>query len=288
MNIEFYAGNKNLLVYKKELHNDIVEYINTHKTKSILFCYDSLLKKDKSISYFNEIGLNFDIENQIFNMPNDIKVQDLYQFKNLNSLTLDVNMPKEDVDLSNFPLLTFFSCEWNNKIKGLDTLTHLRYFSYLSGYKPKSRDLSELSSLEGLEYLKLLGGNFTSLRGLNELNNLKTLRIYSNKNLLIDGEIALESVKELHIDGCKQVGVDFYKSFPNVEILHFDKNADVLSLKPVLDGLTHLKEISVYGANILEEDNSYWLNYKNIKEFNFRDRRYHKLKAKEFGNFFYR
>ncbi|GGD08054.1 leucine-rich repeat domain-containing protein [Hyunsoonleella pacifica] len=287
MSIRFISEEHHVFSYTVEAHELIVEYLNKYPDAHF-HLDDESINAEKQLQYFSEIS-NLNISSlligfSVSNVPTDI--ESLYHHKSLKRLGLGDGLNKLTIDLSNFPELKYLSTNWFSKLKNIGALHKLEKLN-LFKYKPKNKDLIELSELVELRELKLASGNYESLDGLDKLKQLKELRLYQNSKLKINENVVLNSVENLDITNCKLVNADFYKSFPNVKILCFDNTTEIISLKPILDGLKKLEQINVYGANILEEDNSYWLDYKNIKSFNFRDRRHHKLKTKDFLNYPY-
>ena len=283
--INFFMGNKKIIEFTNESKELIADYIKDHEVNSIIFDFENLLNNRATFDFFNEIGLLENIRTQVENRPNEI--EKFYFLKNLNQLSIDNRYKKMNVDLSNFKIIAFFSCEWHSKIINLSSLVNLEYFSYLSGYKPKSTDLSELSTMKNLNYIKILGGNYKSLNGLQNLENLKTLGIANNKSLKIDHNISFKSVRKLHIENCGLIDVNFYKSFPNVEDLTISFKNGIDSLRPILAGLKKLKHLNITTTKINESDNRYWLEYTNLKTFIFFNKRHYQLKTKDFPNYPY-
>ncbi|WP_397363376.1 hypothetical protein [Olleya sp. R77988] len=273
--------------YTDESYELIKKYVDENTSAKIYIKLNDLLKSKKSESLYDYLSVHNDAW---VNITDYESFDDLGEFKKLKNLGINDQTIKDNkkpkVDLSNFPELTWFSCNWNPKITNIGELHKLKQFN-LFLYKPKSKDLTELATLKSLENLKLGSGNYESLKGLDKLKNLKTLRIYSNRFVKSDESVILESVQELYIGSCKSYDHNFYKSFPNLKTLDIESSIELESLKPILDNLKNLKEINICGTKVLEEENTYWKDYKNITMFNFNNRKHHKLKNKDFENYPY-
>ncbi|MEP0265600.1 hypothetical protein [Dokdonia sp.] len=282
MAIEFISEQHKNITYTEEANSLIKKYVLENPNAIVNFKLNDLKKKN-GLELFEFIGNESDARNQISDYET---IESILKYKSLKGLFINEHT-KPKVDMSNFPNLRLLSCDWNLKILNISTLKKLQQFN-LFQYKPKSKNLMELSTLSSLKYLKLGSGNYESLKGLNKLKNLRELRIYSNRSVKTDDTIILESVEALYISSCKSYDHDFYKSFPNLKILHLESSNDLESLKPILDNLINLKEINICGIKVLEEDNTYWKDYKNITTLNFFNRKHQKLKTKDFENYPYK
>ena len=93
--------------------------------------------------------------------------------------------------------------------------------------------------------------------------------------------VSLPNIEELEINTCRKVSLEFINVFPNLKKLTLVKFQDIHALLPILEGLPRLEELFVGETKILEADNTYYLNYPNIKSFFFDEKKYHKLKNKD-------
>jgi hypothetical protein len=283
MAIEFISEQHKNITYTKEANSLIKNFVIENSDAIVNFKLNDLKTKD-GLELFDFIGNETQADNQISDYET---IDSLIEYNSLKGLFINEHTkPKPKVNLSNFPNLRMFSCDWNPKILNIGTLHKLKQF-HLFLYKPKSKDLTELSTLKSLENLKLGSGNYESLKGLDKLKKLKTLRIYSNRFVKTDEDVILESVEELYIGSCKSYDHNFYKNFPNLKILDIDSSIPIKSLKPILDNLKKLEDLNVHACNIIEEDISYWKDYKNIKSLNFRNRKHFNLKTHDFENYPY-
>jgi hypothetical protein len=286
MAIEFIDEEQKGIIYTNKAHDLIKEYVIDNNDIVVNFKLIDLKDKDTQ-ALFEFVGKLENASAVIYEFDSFDSILD---YKFINSLSVNENTAKGNkkpsLDLSNFPYLTYCSIDWNPKISNIGALHKLRQLN-LFQYKPKSKDLTELSTLESLKNLKLGSGNYESLKGLDNLKNLKELRLYSNRSVKTDKTIILKSVESLYISSCKSYDHNFYKSFPNLKTLDLESSNDLESLKPILDSLRYLKEINICGTKVLEEDNSYWKGYENITMLNFNNRKHHKLKTKDFENYPY-
>jgi protein phosphatase 1 regulatory subunit 7 len=132
----------------------------------------------------------------------DFDVGPLVGLPNLRSLTASFPI---HVPLSSWPRLELFRGYWTKTLRleearGLCTLD-------LSGYKPKSKDLSELPSLPLLVDLALVQANVTSLAGLSaQLPQLERLKLTYMRALGSIAEVArLPALDTLYCDVCRKL-----------------------------------------------------------------------------------
>lgn len=225
-----------------------------------------------------DILKEFDLKNILITDVRDINdISGLYTQKNLK--ILDTWQCEIDLDFSYFSNLEELHFYWSQKDKNLFLCTSLKRIRIWK-YKSKNNTLNEFSSLINLEELGVIQSNIVNISGIEKLQRLKKIELSYNLKLEIDFKelgFTLPNIEDLEINTCKKVGLDFIKVFPNVKKLRLVKFQDIEQLKPILDGLPMLEEIFVGETNILESDNTYYTNYKNIRRFFFAGKKHHKL-----------
>lgn len=254
-------------------------------------CIDYLYKnnlKDISINPYqgykaNDINFLDKLENYI----EEISVLDeKYDYSILNRLHKlkrigFLDNKRDIIDLSNFPELEGLSCDYSPRLKGLETCKHIKDLT-LTGYKPKSKNFSDLPSLPELTELLLIQTNITTLQGIECFSKLKKLELYSARNLeTIAALQALpNSFEEIQFEQCRKIS--------DLEIL-----GKIQSLKKIIlpegeieslafvEGLPHLEFISFWGTKVLDGN----INYcKNIGFVGFDNKKHYTHTFEQFKN----
>ncbi|PSK89094.1 leucine-rich repeat domain-containing protein [Taibaiella chishuiensis] len=122
-----------------------------------------------------------------------------------------------NLDLAIFPVLEELNIGYGPKIKGWDSLTHLKRLQ-VGGLK--TEDLSLLQHAVNLEYLRIIGGSFTTIAGIENCKKLKTLFLQKCTALttLQPTILSLKKLEQLNLEGCKKVNTE--EQLKGVDIKH--------------------------------------------------------------------
>lgn len=203
-------------------------------------------------------------------------LEDLIELENRNEFIYDFN---------NFPKLEILRYHWHKNCLHLSESKKLKELS-LWHYKPKNYNLTEFSNLNSLEELRIIQSNIKSINGIENLQNIKEMVFIANKALTFDDvNSTFPNVEILYIESCKGIMIEkVIQLFPNVKDLNFFSSNEIDSLRIILDNLKKLEILNVYDLKINESDNRYWKDYKNLKVFNFQNRKHQILKRNDFDN----
>lgn len=276
--------NKKIVTLSTKNFQKVKDYINTH-SDIIVRARPTTYDKDGFILDILNLDIlkDIDIRKFLYSDIGTITISDfsgLYFLKNLEELDIRMNRPIV-LDFSKFKTLASASIYyWPGKTKNLflcKTLKNLSIWKYDSMYK----NLMEMSSLENLETLRVIQSSIKTIGSIEKLSKLKTIELSYNSKLKIDCNelnIVMPDIEELEINTCKNIGLDFLKIFPNLKRLTLVKFQPIPELKIILDGLPKLEKLFVGETKILESDNRYYLNYPQIKEFFFDEKKHHVIK----------
>jgi hypothetical protein len=176
---------------------------------------------------------------------------------------------RQPLDLDAFPRLQELRADWHSKLRLPSDCESLRILE-LSGFKPKSRDLSSLQEMTSLEQLSIVRSTLTSLKGLGCFQVLRDLGLaYLSKleSIADIREIAGSNLEVLSFEKCKKIAdhsevrhlvalrvlkfndcgempsIDFLTQMPNLEEFRF-VDTDIVDgdLKPLVD----LKQVGFF------------------------------------------
>ncbi|CAM3498706.1 hypothetical protein FLGE108171_00415 [Flavobacterium gelidilacus] len=261
----------------------IIEYFNENSDATLIIDFQELRCYYEKFTDFSVIKQINPTKLLIHSKPHkDLNVESFYQLENL--IELD-NRNEFIYNFSNFPNLEILRYEWNKSSTNLSELKKIKELS-LWQYKPKNQNLTEFNSLTSLTELRIIQSNIKSINGIENLQKIKEMVFIANRFLSFNNlTCTFPNVEILHIESCKEIRIEkIIKLFPNVKDLNFFSSYEIESLRIILDSLKKLEKLNVYNLKILESDNSYWKEYKNLKELNFQDRKHHILKRKDFEN----
>lgn len=177
---------------------DYIEYINKNEIKSIYLCNLYYFKKD--VDFLQKCNSIERINITSSAIENYSGLSHLHRLKELS-----LNEPKGKVDLGNHMDLKSLSVEFNKNIVGIEQLKKLEKLS-LYNYKPKSKNLSEISELKAVQELEIIKSSINSLNGSGNLLNLERLKLgYLNQLSFIDElEKISGRLKALNFESCKK------------------------------------------------------------------------------------
>lgn len=187
---------------------------------------------------------------------------------------------KDVIDLSNFPDLESLACDYSSRLKGLETCENLKDLT-LTGYKSKSKDLSEMPLFLDLRELLLFKTDITTLQGIERFSNLKRLEIFSASKL--EAIAALQalssSLEEIQVEQCKKI--NDYEALEKVKSLKkiiLSESGEIKSLAFVKE-LPLLEFISFWGTNVLDGNIKYC---EGINYVGFDNKKHYTHKSEQF------
>ncbi len=198
----------------------------------------------------------------------------LQHLRKLKEVMLDNYYTDNKIDFDWFPNVERVEIDWGKKIKNFSNAVHTKY---LSIYRFKSVDLSELSSFSELEELVLKVCPAKSIKGISNLKKIKILYLMRFTKLeSLEGLEGLENVEDFVLDTCKKViNIDQISGLKNVKTMRLDNLGEIESLKP-LQGLDNLEELYfAESTNIKDGDLSVLLTLPRLKKVLFVDRKHY-------------
>ncbi|MDP4146932.1 MAG: hypothetical protein Q8936_21075 [Bacillota bacterium] len=265
---------ESITISSNEIHEQI-DYINNNNIRSI---------------YINDTGYKSNEIDFLKLCPNVEKVNiysyqitnfsGLYNLEKLKVLYLDE--AKGEIDLSRFKKLEEFRGVHNKYILGLGECKSLKIVS-LSKYKPKNKDLDELTNLENIEFLELIQGQITSLKGVGSLKKLTKLEFNRIYKLEIIDELEKnnESLKILKFECCKKIKNHNYVTLlKNLEILSFNNCGDIPSVGFIKE-LPKLRQFIFVDTNVVDGDLSPCVG---LEYSGFFDKKHYSHKFKELND----
>ncbi|MES2544301.1 MAG: hypothetical protein V4548_05410 [Bacteroidota bacterium] len=263
--------------------NEIKEYFKKNNDATLIVDFDDLYcyhNDFKDFTIINQINIR-----KLLIQGTHIEGSDTKSFLEIENLIELDNRYVFDYDFKKLPNLETLRYSWKKNSTNLSECKKLKELSLWS-YKPKNQSLTEFTKLNSLEELRIVQSNIKSINGIENLQNIKEMVFIANKLLSFDDmNCIFPNVEVLHIESCKEIKIEkIIKLFPNVKDLNFFSSNEIESLRIILDNLEKLEKLNVYNLKILESNNCFWKDYKNIKDFNFQDRKHHILKRKDFEN----
>jgi protein phosphatase 1 regulatory subunit 7 len=221
--------------------NEYVKYINDSNIKEILISSPSY-----RLNHVNFLKECPGIEKITFLYTRISDFSGLYHLKNLKDLCADEPIGK--LDVSHFKNLESLQVNDSTHLIGVGECVNLNFLQ-LSKFKPKSKNLEELSNLVNIEELRLYIPNITSLKGIENLIRLTELELYRASKLEeIDPLVTLkQNLSILRFETCKKI-----------------KNHECLS------EINRLEELSLINCGEIENI-GFIKSMKNLKKFGFID-----------------
>lgn len=281
----------------KGIKNDTRVYFDPSKAKEL----SGFLKKHPDTTLIIET-LRFDKSRKPISIDNLDSLRGLkfksiliigHGINNFDGLTSQADLIDLDAeivldlkyDFSYNRKLKKLSITWTKDIKNIEKLTNLEIFKvhkYVS--KKDNPELSELTESKKLKELYLIQSKLNDISLVARLKKLKHLSLVYCPNIdFREGKTkSFPNIQSLYIEKCRAIDVSFVKLFPNLQTLTLQNQPPIETLKPILSKLKKLKTLSINGTKILEADNRYWKEFRNIKELSFYEMRHHMLKNADF------
>lgn len=281
--MKFFNEEKKRVCYLPEHLKEIVKYFDENLDATLIIDFDEFILPTEPINFdeISEIKINKLMLSGCYHKTNELK-----SLLKIDSLKELVNRDVElYYDFKNFPNLEILIYSWQKNCSNIAECKKLKELS-LWHYKPKNQNLTEFSELNSLNELRIIQSNIKSINGIQNLQNIKEMFFIGNKVLSFDDmACTFPNVEILFIESCKEIKIEkVIELFPNVKDLNYFSSNEIESLRIILDNLKKLEKLNVYNLKILETDNRYWKEYKNLKQLNFQDRKHHLLKRKDFNN----
>lgn len=228
-----------VLIGKNNVQESI-QYIQTNQIKSLQITY---YYEESQIDFLSECP---SIESLSLQGPNVKNLSGLYHLKALKSLSIDDAVPSLTIDFSQLLTLEGIYGTLPPKAAEIGNLINLKKIQ-IWGYKPKGKNLKELSNMKALEDLELISSNITSLEGIQGLKKLSSLGLFRmraltdieaiqhlSKNLIsLEIEAAkkiedfspigkVQSIVHLALNNCGTIpSIRFIKHLPHLSSMRF-------------------------------------------------------------------
>ena len=281
--MKFFNQEKKRVCYLPEHQNEIVKYFDDNEDATLVVSFDEFILPNKTIDFnkISEIKIHKLMLSSFYHKTNELGAfLKLENLRELDNRSIDLKY-----DFKNFPNLEVLILGWNKNCSNISECKKLKELS-LWHYKPKTQNLTEFFELNSLNELRIIQSNINNINGIENLQKITEMYFIGNSNLSF-GNInsVFPNVETLYIESCKEIRIEkVIALFPNLKDLNFFSNNEIVSLRIILDNLKKLEKLNVYNLKISEIDNRYWKEYKNLKNFNFQDRKHHILKRKDFEN----
>ena len=130
---------------------------------------------------------------------------------------------------------------------------HLRILA-LTGYKPKSRDLTGLPELPALRELALVQTNVESVQGIRVFQQLRRLELaYATKLQELSELDQLTHLEELHCEKCGNLRLESLTALKGLRSLRLNFCGEIPTLK-FLDDMPGLEEFRFVNTNVVDGD----------------------------------
>lgn len=256
----FKKTNKSTILIDSSRMEQSINYINEN---------DMITTVQLNSWYYKENNLNF-----VKKCPNikiinnvDCEIVDfsaLYETNNITSLWTD--FPSGELDPSRISGLKDLRISWNKKIINIEKCFNLEELS-LSNYKPKTKNLDQITYLKNLNELTIVQSNIQSLEGIEGLNSLTTLNLYYLKNLVsLEAICELQSTLEkIEIQNCPNIkSYEALKNLTQLSSLSIDRSSEISNLKFVKQ-LINLSYIYIGDTDVEDGNLSYLERIKNVE-----------------------
>lgn len=235
---------------------------DTYLQECINYINDNTIKKvDITSPRYQGIDVEFlkfcpEIEDISLNSELLQDISGITYLKSLKTLSLSESTVidgKNAIDLGEFLQLETLYLTWSKKITGINKLLNLKKLT-IRKYKPKSKDLEELTPLTNLKKLTLIQSNIVNLNGISKLERLSTVELNRLRklNTLSDIDKLSKCLTTLDIELCKNIeDITTIESLECLETLAIVNCGDIPSIE-FIKPLSNLKAIIFLETNILD------------------------------------
>lgn len=188
----------------------------------------------------------------------DFPLDPVLSLRDLRELTVSAPLL---LPLGELPRLEVVRGVWHSKLD-LTKCETLRVLD-LSGYKPKSKDLTELPSTLNIRELILVQPAISSLQGISRLQRIESVDLaYASKLRTLSELELLPSLQTLHCQKCSKL--DDILEVSNLKNLRSLRLTDCGSIPSLgfLERMPHLEEFRFVNTNVLDGDLSPLLRLK--------------------------
>lgn len=153
--------------------------------------------------------------------------------------------------------------EWHSKVALPDPSSKLQTL-YIRGYKPTSKDLTDLPAYVGVKELEINQGNLVSLEGVDRLQVLVDASFFNLRQLHSVSALSQTKISSLHIDTCKKI--NDIESLSECEALRVFRliACGKLNTLHVLDNFKKLDEFRFVNTDIEDGDMSPLFRLKSV------------------------
>ena len=189
------------------------------------------------------------------------ELEPLEHLRRLRSLT--ISFQSRDLHLDRFPELEEFRGYWHPNLQLADCRA-LRILD-LSGYAPKSKDLSQLPFFPSLQQLSMTQAALTSLRGASRFYGLRRIELaYLSKLESLHDAEQLQLLEVLDCQKCRKLrDHDIVRSLTNLRVLRFNDCGEIPNLN-FIDEIPSLEEFRFVGTNIADGNLGPLLRLKRV------------------------
>jgi hypothetical protein len=181
-------------------------------------------------------------------------------FHQLEVLHAGMSTPQSAIDFANFPNIRVLDIKWHKNYKSLFALTNtIRLI--LWGFKPKSRDLSELKDWSKLVYATLTQPGIDTLDGIESLERLKELELRNVrpvKRFFSDERLTKAPLEELAFSLCKNIDISSIPEIQTLKILRFSQIGKHKTLQNILPKFPNLETLVFTQSELEDGDLSYF------------------------------
>jgi hypothetical protein len=212
-----------------------------------------------------------------------LDISAINNFHQLEVFHAGMSTPQSAIDLANFPNIRVLDIKWHKNYKSLFTLTNtIRLF--LWGFKPKSRDLSELMGWNKLVYARLTQPGVDCLDGIENLPRLKELslaNVRSLKRFFSNDRLTKLPLEELAFDLCKNIDINSIPKIDTLKILRFIQIGKQKTLQDILPKFPSLETLVFTQSELEDSTLSYLLEHPTLKKVIIDHKKHYSLKEKD-------
>lgn len=196
-----------------------------------------------------------------------LEISGLRYLHNLEYLLVDGN--REPLDISPFGDLRELRVDWHPKLLQTPAGQNLRVLAMWK-YKPRSKDLTELSVLPALEDLSIVQSPLISIRGVGRFRNLRRIELsYLTKLESIAGieELRDSQLEILECEKCKKIrNHAAVRAVPSLRVVRFNDCGEIPNIG-FLDDLPNLEDFRFVNTNVVDGDLRPLLRMKSVGFF---------------------
>lgn len=216
-----------------------------------------------------------EIQGLVIPFASNFNLSPLESLSKLKFLTLaETNYP---FDFNCFPKIQELRIQFANKFI-LPTVADKLENLYISGYKPKSKNFTELSYYPKLEKIEINSGNLVSLNGIEKQKTINQVELYYLRSLVSVSALKSTGIEHLHIENCKKIAdIDTLSNCKQLNVLRYHDAGEIESIK-FINNFNALEEFRFINTTVKDGDMSLLLNLKSVS---FSNKKYYSHKVEE-------